>query len=98
MGDGNSIDAWNDPWLKKQPQFKATPLDQNTPKPLPVSKLINADSKSWDVTTVRDIFTVSDTSLITSIHLSKQSIPDKLIWRETILGTYTVKSGYYMAR
>ena len=34
VGDGNSIDAWNDPWLKKQPEFKATPPDQNTPTPL----------------------------------------------------------------
>ena len=47
---------------------------------------------------MRDIFTAEDTSLITSIHLSKQSIPDKLIWRETDSGTYTVKSRYYMAR
>ena len=46
MGDGNSIDAWNDPWLKKQPEFKATPPDQNTLTPLQVAKLINSDTRS----------------------------------------------------
>ena len=46
VGDGSSIDAWNDLWLKKQPEFKATPPDQNTPTPLQVASLINSDSRS----------------------------------------------------
>ena len=45
VGDGNSIDVWNDPWLKKQSVFKVTLPDQNTPMPLLVAKLINGDSR-----------------------------------------------------
>ena len=85
MGDGNNIDSWTNPWLKKFSDNKAIPPNQNTPT-------------SYKFVIVKDIFTTADTSLITSIHLSKQSTPNNLIWRETASGMFIMKSGYFVVR
>ena len=47
---------------------------------------------------VREIFTEEDATIITSIPLSNRSIPDKLIWRDSSLGLFTVKSTYFAVR
>ena len=47
---------------------------------------------------MRDIFSKSDASLITRIHLSHLSRSDKLIWCDSAIGMFTVKSAYFVAR
>ena len=47
---------------------------------------------------VRDIFCQSDSNIILNIYLSKKEILDKLIWRESVTGSFSVKSACYVAR
>ena len=47
---------------------------------------------------VKEIFSVVDASMILRIPLSRQIIPDKLIWRESPIGKFFVKSAYFVAR
>ena len=47
---------------------------------------------------MKDLFTESDALIITNIHLSKRSMPDKQIWRDSSIGVITVKSAYFYAR
>ena len=47
---------------------------------------------------VREIFSVADASLICRIPLSRQTIPDKLIWTDSPIGKFSVKSAYFVAR
>ena len=47
---------------------------------------------------VREIFTVEDAHIISSIYLSNIHMPNRLIWRESESGQFTVKTGYFMAR
>ena len=97
VGDGKLIEVWQDAWLNKEPDFKAThPLQ--TPTPLKVAALINEEVRTWKVEMVNDLFTKTDASIITSIQLSKRSNPDKQIWRDSSIGLLTVKSAYYYAR
>ena len=63
-----------------------------------MADLINSNDRSWKMDIVREIFTEEDATIITSIPLSNRSIPDKLIWRDSSLGLFTVKSTYFAVR
>ena len=97
VGDGKQIDVWEDAWLDKAPECKATRPFQ-TPTPLKVAALINTEDRSWKVEMVNDLFTELDASIITSILLSNRNISDKQIWRDSSIGMFTVKSAYIYAR
>ena len=47
---------------------------------------------------VRDIFSIIDASIITSIPHSRISTPDKLIWKDSNIGLFIVKLAYFAAR
>ena len=47
---------------------------------------------------VREIFSKIDASNIQSIPLSRQSITNKLIWRDSNIEQFIVKSAYFVAR
>ena len=47
---------------------------------------------------MREIFTDEDANLISSIYLSKVQMPDRLVWRESKSGEFSVKIGYIVAR
>ena len=95
VGNDQSIDAWRDPWLNKIPDYKAISPNRNSPTNLVVANLIDNESRKQDI--VRDIFSTSDANLIMNTHLSKRGIPDKLIWRNSVTGSFLVKSAYYVA-
>ena len=63
-----------------------------------MASLIDSDRRVWKSDIVSEIFTEEDASIITSIHLSKHQIPDKLIWRNSVTVEITVKSTYFAAR
>ena len=98
MGNGQQIDAWRDPWLKKPPSYKATLPRQVTPTSLLVADLLSEGGREWNFEGVRDIFSEEDAAIISGIHLSHRNIPDKLIWKDSSTGVFTVKSAYYVAR
>ena len=79
VGDGNSIDVWQDPWLKMNQGFKANLIDHNMPTPLKVASLIDSSNRSWISNKVNEIFTEEDAGFINSIHLSRSNSPDRLI-------------------
>ena len=70
---------WNDRWIKKPPEYKATPPVQNDPTLLRVSSLIEADTRMWNMEIIKDIFTEIDANIISNIYMSKSNKPDKLI-------------------
>ena len=63
-----------------------------------VADLLTGGGREWNFEVVRDIFSEDDANIISGIHLSHRSIPDKLIWKESSIGLFTVKSAYYVAR
>ena len=56
-----------------------------------MADLINSNDISWNMDIVREIFTEEDAAIITSIL-------DKLIWMDSSLGLFIVKSAYFAAK
>ena len=77
--------------LKMSLAINLPPSDPNSPTKLMVASLIDSDERCWKLDLIREIFTDTDVSHITSIHLSKRNIPDKLIWKHYVNGSFTVK-------
>ena len=98
VGNGRHIQVWQDRWLKKPPEFIAQRVDHNTPTPLRVERLINPKKREWNMDIVREIITASDADIVERIPLSRKKIPDKLIWRKSLTGLFSVKSVYFTAR
>ena len=98
VGDGRRIDVWVDPWLKKGPDGRVTHPYGVVPTNLKVCCLIDMERREWKMESVKEIFTEEDAKLISSIHLSKVNMPDRLIWRDSESGELSVKTGYIVAR
>ena len=63
-----------------------------------VSKLIDADRRAWNKDMVDEMFIADEAIKVMAIPLSKYYMPDKLIWSDSVIGVFTVKSAYFKAR
>ena len=86
IGDGLSINIWQDPWLSmsKQERPMGPPTEQSAE--LSVADLMIADTRQWDRAKIR-----------LCLRSSISGAPDKLFWLGTKSGDYTSKSGYFAA-
>lgn len=96
VGDGQSIQAWHDPWLSvvRQERPMGPPTEQQIH--LKVSDLMIPATGEWDVPKLQLCFP-DYTERIQAIRSSKTGTPDKLIWLGTKTGVYSTKSGYFSA-
>ncbi|KAK6123143.1 hypothetical protein DH2020_043139 [Rehmannia glutinosa] len=60
-----------------------------------VSDLIDFDNKCWRVAMIKQAFEKHDAEKICAMHLSSRFPPDRMIWRYTKNGDFTVKSAYH---
>ena len=98
VGDGKSINVWNDRWIKKPPDFKVHKPDQVQPTPMHVERLFQNGKMEWNKEVIRELMGEEETSLVEKIPLSKNGMADRLIWKEYVLGAFLIKSAYYEAR
>ena len=87
-----------DKWLRKPPFYKVQQPDIHQPTPLTVDKFIDENRRSWKMNIVKEVLTDQDAELVEKIPLSRTISSDKLIWRDSIVGTFSVRSTYYKAR
>lgn len=66
-------------------------------KPTVVAELIDHTNSKWIEEKVRECFEEEDAEAILTIPLSERRPPDKLIWRVTKNGKFTVRSAYHLA-
>ncbi|XP_035547377.1 uncharacterized mitochondrial protein AtMg00310-like [Juglans regia] len=96
IGNGEGVSIWRDKWIPQPTTFKVqTPLDQRHAC-WRVSNLIDEHSKTWNMSILRSVFTEEDISNISRIPISWCGNPDKLIWRCSKDGKFTVKSAYHL--
>ena len=83
-GNGESMNVWNDPWIKNNPCFKPiTPIIDGLEE-LKVAALLSHDRTYWNVSLIRALFNDQDVASITNIViLSLRFSEEKLIWSFT---------------
>ena len=94
VGDGSSINVWNDPWLSLTDQLRPTGPATEASRNLKVADLFNENSKIWNMETVQMLLPQWE-GTIKAIQPSITGAPDKQIWLSTPSGEYTTKSGYH---
>ncbi|CAH9089844.1 unnamed protein product [Cuscuta epithymum] len=92
VGNGKSINIWDDPWLPDQANpmvTTASGLSQAT-----VAMLLDESGNAWDEDILTDIFVDRDASLIRGILVSFRQVPDVRQWRWEEDGHFSVRSCY----
>ncbi|KAH1113947.1 hypothetical protein J1N35_007325 [Gossypium stocksii] len=93
IGDGKSINIWNDRWIPC-PGNGRVRCQQIDIRYITVADLIDNDSNTWKQTIIRTLLGDEQLRSILSIPLVSSRPPDALVWRGDNTGSYTVKSGY----
>lgn len=94
MGDGESIVATRDPWLRLKSDFHVVNSHIYEGRNEVVSTYIEQDTCEWNVPLVNADFEAEDAQAILSIPIPQRSIRDRLVWSLSTTGIYTAKEGY----
>ncbi|XP_030949875.1 uncharacterized protein LOC115973779 [Quercus lobata] len=92
MGDGQSIEVNDHRWLNHPPLFRPS---ANTN--LKVADLIDHRSRQWNRALLYTTFLQSTMDDILRIKLGEEHDQDKLLWKETKSGCFSVKTAYWVA-
>uniref|UniRef100_A0A0D3DZ98 RNase H type-1 domain-containing protein n=1 Tax=Brassica oleracea var. oleracea TaxID=109376 RepID=A0A0D3DZ98_BRAOL len=92
VGDGSSINIWNDPWLSLNVQMRPMGPSGEEHMLLTVADLLIPETREWDIQRI-NLILPDYKDLITNLKPSRTGAPDKLIWLGTKSGDYTTKSG-----
>jgi hypothetical protein len=96
VGDGKDIRVWGDKWLPTPSSFSIQSPRLNQTEDWKVCSLIDQDTKQWNVPLVAANFRPDEAATITNIPLSPFQPKDRLIWRCTKNGEFSVKSAYHL--
>lgn len=96
VGDGRSIRIWGDRWLPTRVTHAVqTPINSMEDTSM-VEKLIDKEQSGWNSTLVRHIFSPDEAKVILNIPLSPFYPPDRIIWKSTKDGVFSVRSAYHL--
>lgn len=63
-----------------------------------VADLIDHGTKGWNVELIQVVFSEAEARVIVGIPLSLDLPPDRMVWRGTTNGSFTVKSAYHLGK
>ena len=86
VGNGKSINVWNDKWIPHQPSRVPSLLELQILTPIQVCRLIDAEGRKWDEHMIYEMFKKKEDVRIMVIPLSKVVVLDKLIWERSMTG------------
>jgi hypothetical protein len=98
VGDGRSIRIWEDQWLPHSSPYTIQSPIRILPPTACVSELIDNETRWWNSSLIRGIFTETEANRICSLAISPGGQPDKIIWRGTSSGMFTVRSAYHLEK
>jgi hypothetical protein len=97
VGDGISINIWEDRWLPTPSTFKVITPQVDIGDTPQVSSLIDPITRRWRLERLHQFFLPMDITAIMSIPLGHIPTEDKRVWVGNNNGIFTVKSAYHIA-
>ena len=95
VGNGESINIWNDPWIPSRPSRKIL-SPRGASVYTRVSELINPMTGAWDEELLNELVNPVDVGRILQIPVNNQGFEDFIAWAYTTHGRYAVRSGYHI--
>ena len=94
MGDGSSIDIWEDPWIPSLPRFRLLTPNGDPERPKWVREFITQNA--WDTRELSKWVTENECKAIVQIPIPLNRSEDKWAWHFTKNGEFSVRSAYYL--
>lgn len=91
VGDGTQIQIRKDRWLPRDVSCKMQSTISVLPKNAVVANLIDTKKGWWNLDLLHSIFNDTDVEAILKIPISLQGCADRLLWRDSSNGCFSVK-------
>jgi hypothetical protein len=95
VGNGSRINLWDDRWIPDPPHNILDKV-RALPREATVADIISREANWWDVPLIKNIFSEETVDRICSIPINPRFHEDKLIWRGTKKGGFSVRSAYHL--
>ncbi|CAN1844985.1 Transposon TX1 uncharacterized 149 kDa protein [Linum perenne] len=95
LGNGRSVGIWKEPWLREEGNCRVETEAEEGLEHWKVSDLAATDGRSWDDEIVRSVFVDRDIDAILKLRPLRPDMEDRVIWRWSLNGEYTVRSAYH---
>jgi hypothetical protein len=96
VGDGNSINIWNDRWLPTPGSHKVQSPMITQLTDAKVSVLLDVETNWWKTDLVHSLFGPEEAETICGMPVCPRTRQDQLVWAGTKHGNFTVRSAYHM--
>ncbi|XP_062147743.1 uncharacterized protein LOC133856702 [Alnus glutinosa] len=96
IGEGRSIKIWQDRWLPTPTSYTVQSHHRVIPDSCIVSMLIDHEVCGWNSGLITEIFNPEEAKVIVTLPLCPTLPPDRLVWRGTTNGIFSVRSAYHM--
>lgn len=96
VGNGESVNIWFDRWIPRPSTFKVQSPMQDHYVGWKVSSLIDKSTSYWNQVLLREMANAEEVEVISRIPISVSNAPDKMVWRCTSNGKFSVKSVYHL--
>jgi hypothetical protein len=96
IGEGSDIRIWGDRWIPNPTTYMIQSPRRVLGRQARVSELIDQDTRQWKGNLVSEIFLEEEAKVTKSLPISSITTKDKLIWRCTKNGIFSVRSAYHL--
>lgn len=96
IGNGQSTKIWHEKWLPTPTSFKIQSRINKLDAEAKVEELIDQDTKARKMHLIKEILSQEEASTIQKIPLSVCNNQDKLTWRCTTNGLFSVRSAHHL--